>query len=157
MDFIHTLCFLAICVTILAMVRFGYTQYYLKRYELQQKGHLCSRLRRMGSISMLDVKYMNYGLVISQDTHRSGTAYEMMEEYDKYFYEVPDSDIDFDTLLPKIKTLIQDLKENGERDILFDFMNILRNNVNLMPWLQKNKKRQRLWNLFCNKLDAQTT
>ena len=46
-----------------------------------------------------------------------------------------------------IKILIQDLKENGERDILRDFMDILRTNINLKPWL-RNKKRRRLWNSY---------
>ena len=142
----------AIVATLMVSIRWGYEQYYLHTYKRAKAGHLCSRLARMGYISILDRKFLNYGWFVSQYLHTYGTESAIIKEYINNFYEVPDRDIKFDRVVPQIKSLIQDLKENGERDILHDIMSILKTNVNLNSWLQ-NKKRAQLWNNYWNNVD----
>lgn len=142
----------AIVATMMVSIRWGHEQYYVHTYKRAKAGHLCSRLARMGHISILDRKFLNYGWFVSQYLHTYGTASDIIEEYINNFYEVPDRDIKFDRVVPQIKSLIQDLKENGERDILHDIMSILKTNVNLNSWLQ-NKKRAQLWNNYWNNVD----
>ena len=71
----------AIVATLMVSIRWSYEQYYVHTYKRAKAGHLCSRLARMGYISILDRKFLNYGWFVSQYLHTYGTASAIIEEY----------------------------------------------------------------------------
>lgn len=148
MRLIHFLCFIAACVTISAMVQVGYEKYLLHSLERAETGHLCSRMFRKGYFSGVDLKYMNYGWMFMNKTHIEGIENDLLQEYNDYFYQVPDKDIFYQNALPKMKVIIADIKENGARDIFHDIMQVVRDNVNVTPWLEKSKHRKQVWDTY---------
>lgn len=147
----YVLSFFAVCVTIFAIAKTGHERYQLYCFKRAKNGHLCRRLRKKSYFGALDIRYINYGWFVTNYTHLNGIESDLLKEYCDYFYQVPDNDIFFQRVAPKMKSIVKDIKENGKRDILHDVMQILRDDVNTKPWLEKKKHRKQIWDTYWKK------
>ena len=75
-----------------------------------------------------------------------------MMDYWKTFYRVQDKHIDYPLLTSRMKGLVKDLKENGDRDLVVDFMKILRECVDDDAYF--NDARIRLWGRLLDKEES---
>ena len=110
----------AFILTVVSLVRYIKVVLYHKLRKKQQLGHLCKRMYDQNYITSLDTQFLNRGWHISIHVTEKFENDYMLKLYKEYFYLVKDRDIDFEAITPKIKQLVADLRENGDRDILRD-------------------------------------
>ena len=121
-----------------------------KLFEKQRDGHLCKRMYNKNYITALDRKFLNRGWYITQNLTRANDTIVGM--YNRDFHLIEDRDIDFESIVPKIKQIVADIRENGARCILREYMEIVREHVDTSKWL-KDKHRKYAWDSYWSSIE----
>lgn len=150
------LVFLSTCLLIVltvAVARFAEEERQIAQGKRELDGHVCNRLFHRNLITALDKKTINRGWFYANRKHVSpGPERAIMMDYWKTFYRVQDKHIDYPLLTSRMKGLVKDLKENGDRDLVVDFMKILRECVDDDAYF--NDARIRLWGRLLDKEES---
>ena len=142
---IFTLFVFAFTLTIVSFINYVQTERFYKLSEKQKDGHLCKRMYNKNYITQLDRKTLNRGWYITQNLTRANDT--IVGLYNTEFYLIPDRCFDFEAIQPKIKQVVADLRENGDRCILRDYLEIIRDHVDLTEWLQADHRKY-IWESY---------
>ena len=121
-----------------------------KRFEKRVDGHLCKRMFTKNYITALDRKFLNRGWYITQNLTRANDSITRM--YNRDFHLIEDRDIDFESIVPKVKQIVTDIRENGDRCILRDYMEIVKDHVDTSKWL-KDEHRKYVWDSYWSSIE----
>jgi len=136
----------ALILSIVSISRHVGEERYHKLFQKRSDGHLCKRLYNKNYLTALDRKFLNRGWYITQNMTRANDTIVGM--YNKDFHLIEDCDIDFESITPKVKQIVADLRENGDRCILRDYMEIIRDHVDTSKWLKDDEHRKYVWDSY---------
>ena len=121
-----------------------------KLFKKRKDGHLCKRMYNKNYLTALDRKFLNRGWYITQNLTRANDTIVGM--YNRDFHLIEDRDIDFESIVPKIKQIVADIRENGDRCILREYMEIVRDHVDTSKWL-KDEHRKYVWDYYWSSIE----
>lgn len=146
--FVAALAGIAVVLSLVAYFRHLQESKLLALYNKRKKGRICGRLYHKSLITALDRKTLNRGWFVSRQCPEYGLQNDMIEEYYQHFHEIPDEKVDFEAAAARVKDLVRDIRENGDRDITIDILHICKDCVDTEEWLASDPKRKRLWDIF---------
>ena len=130
-----------------ALVRYAEEERRIAQSKREYEGHVCNRLFHRNLISALDKKTINRGWFFALNKYKKQAQKKesmIMKDYWRTFYTIPDDRIDFPRLTARMKGMVKDLKENGDRDLVVYFMHILRDCVDDDAYFDA-PRRKRVW------------